>query len=67
MTDQRISIIPNPPRAGSSATVRYNFTGSSLTGTTLKVSYVVPGHPDTPPDEVPLTPSENSGTMSASS
>lgn len=37
---QRISIDPDPPQAGKALRICYDFFGSGLTSTTLKIHYV---------------------------
>jgi len=39
MTQQRISYTPNPPVQGRSLTICYDFAGSGITATTLRVTF----------------------------
>lgn len=60
---QRISINPNPPRAGQQATVSYNFTGTTLAEVRLEITYSTTTPPDPEPAIITLKPQSNSKTI----
>jgi hypothetical protein len=57
---ERITIDPDPAKAGKNAKICYDFSGLSLTSVTVKIDY----KPDSIPDsEVELTPEAHCATV----